>query len=484
MSKPFYRWQPGEPFGLPPHRKEEHWNPIVGCDHGAMLGCLVRCWARQIVERFGDRWDVGSDFRPRLVNKWLRKPLSWREPRLVPTGFLGDIACLPRGDVGHVLDVIDATPRHRYLLLTKDPQRLAPALSHWSNYHGGMGIPFNAWLGATVRNQGDAGRVIPALLRAPAAHYWLSVEPILGSIDLTPWLAARYNPVQKGDRHGTLDASCGRASTQGGASRGLADHVMRGSVAGSQAGLGQVEAVRGTSSLQACPGGEGHREISNGEGDDRRQAPLCPSQSPDLVAHARPDSRNAYDQSQERRQERQPPVESGTGDVLTKHAACCPRPESREDSASGRGSESLGEAHGCRSAKHSCGEAGWHATLDLGEAVRGEFWDSIQSRQGQHVAIGFIVCACESGRGARWGSAICAAGQSGRCPLDNRMADDRDCRKCRRAEWKVVDWTRSLVAQCRDAGVPCMVKQCVAHLDGKWRVTSDPRHFPPDLVNE
>ena len=355
MSKPFYRWQPGEPFGLPPHRGEEHWNPLVGCDHGAMLGCLPRCWARQMVERLGDGWDVGSDFRPRLVKKWLNKPLSWHEPRLVPTGFMVDIACLPRGDVGHVLDVIDATPRHRYLLLTKDPQRLAPALSHWSNYHGGMGIPFNAWLGATVRNQGDADRVIPALLRAPAAHYWLSVEPLLGPINIAEWLEMR-DPYEAGiiDEDGNPDHSCDRCG-----------------------GDGFME-------YYDCP--------ESWEED-------CPSEKNHLVE--------------------------------------CP------------------ECHG---------------------DGMNDAWRRLTQKK-----VSWVVVGAESGRGARWGSAICAAGQSGRCPLDNRMADDRDCRKCRRAEWKVVDWTRSLVAQCRDAGVPCLVKQLPEACGAHWVVSSDPADFPQDL---
>lgn len=43
----------------------------------------------------------------------------------------------------------------------------------------------NVWLGVSVTNQADADERIPHLLRTPAAHRWVSVEPMVGPIDLT-----------------------------------------------------------------------------------------------------------------------------------------------------------------------------------------------------------------------------------------------------------------------------------------------------------
>jgi len=43
----------------------------------------------------------------------------------------------------------------------------------------------NVWLGATVVNQAEADRDIPKLLATPAAVRFLSVEPMLGPVDLT-----------------------------------------------------------------------------------------------------------------------------------------------------------------------------------------------------------------------------------------------------------------------------------------------------------
>jgi protein gp37 len=42
----------------------------------------------------------------------------------------------------------------------------------------------NVWLGVSVENQQAADERIPLLLDTPAAHRWLSVEPLLGAVDL------------------------------------------------------------------------------------------------------------------------------------------------------------------------------------------------------------------------------------------------------------------------------------------------------------
>lgn len=70
-----------------------------------------------------------------------------------------------------------------FLLLTKRIEavrRLVPA--EWLR-----GFPRNVRLGTTVESQEWANLRVPALLRLPAKTF-LSVEPMLGQIDLTPWL--------------------------------------------------------------------------------------------------------------------------------------------------------------------------------------------------------------------------------------------------------------------------------------------------------
>jgi hypothetical protein len=44
------------------------------------------------------------------------------------------------------------------------------------------------WLGVSVEDQATADERIPLLLQTPAAVHWISAEPLLGPIDLRPWL--------------------------------------------------------------------------------------------------------------------------------------------------------------------------------------------------------------------------------------------------------------------------------------------------------
>lgn len=153
------------------------WNPFVGCDHGEKFGCLPKCWAAGMVNLHGGEWGTGRGFRPRLIEKWLRKPLSWKRPQVVAMGFLGDIACLTSSyDLANIFNVMRATPQHTYLLLTKDPARLA------GRFAGQLSQ--NIIMGLTVRNQEECDAKIPDLFRIKAERYWLSVEPMLGPVDI------------------------------------------------------------------------------------------------------------------------------------------------------------------------------------------------------------------------------------------------------------------------------------------------------------
>lgn len=58
------------------------------------------------------------------------------------------------------------------------------ALLAWIERWIGGEPPENVWLGATVVNQEEADRDIPKLLAVPARVRFLSVEPMLGPIDL------------------------------------------------------------------------------------------------------------------------------------------------------------------------------------------------------------------------------------------------------------------------------------------------------------
>ena len=80
-----------------------------------------------------------------------------------------------------LFSLIEATPNLDWLLLTK----------RIGNVWNMLPVPFdfdrlypNVWIGATIVNQAEADRDIPKLLEVPARVRFLSMEPLLGPVDL------------------------------------------------------------------------------------------------------------------------------------------------------------------------------------------------------------------------------------------------------------------------------------------------------------
>lgn len=93
----------------------------------------------------------------------------------------------PEGARDRLWALIEATPHLDWLLLTKRIGNAAGMIPQdWYK-----GLPPNVWLGSTVINQEEFNRDVPKLLAMPARVRFLSIEPMLGPIDLRPALAVR-----------------------------------------------------------------------------------------------------------------------------------------------------------------------------------------------------------------------------------------------------------------------------------------------------
>ena len=90
---------------------------------------------------------------------------------------------MPITFVSGVWETMRATPQHTYQILTKRPGMMMSYLRRISPEP----LP-NVWLGTSVEDQKRAQLRIPKLLEAPAATRFLSCEPLLGPLDLRPWL--------------------------------------------------------------------------------------------------------------------------------------------------------------------------------------------------------------------------------------------------------------------------------------------------------
>lgn len=195
------------------------WSPWRGCTK-VSPGC-ANCYAEKLSHRnpavLGN-WGKG---KPRVLAKNWNKPVKWnkastshwklvqfRHPRVFPSlcDWLDedvDIHWLAR-----FLALIHSTPNLDWLLLTKRPEawrkRIASAYSHMQSTAGdgtpqSMMVlnwldgkaPKNVWVGTSVEDQTRADERIPDLLKIPAKLRFLSVEPLLGSVNLLPYIGAR-----------------------------------------------------------------------------------------------------------------------------------------------------------------------------------------------------------------------------------------------------------------------------------------------------
>lgn len=203
-------------------------NPWIGCTK--ISPACDNCYASVSTpsRRFGVEWGTGKARRRTAPGNWAL-PLRWNhqdgiklnawqgfkdqypgltDAEMKDRGFVKPrrrrVFCASLADVfdtevdpawrADLFRLIEDTPNLDWLLLTKrigNVPKLAPVswlggpIQHGpdpTNIHGGW--PSNVWLGATICNQAEADRDIPKLLAVPAAVRFLSMEPLLGPVNL------------------------------------------------------------------------------------------------------------------------------------------------------------------------------------------------------------------------------------------------------------------------------------------------------------
>ncbi|QHS09127.1 phage Gp37/Gp68 family protein [Sinimarinibacterium sp. NLF-5-8] len=216
-------------------------NPWIGCTK--VSPACDHCYAENLMDHRFKRvqWGLG---RPRAQTKQMSKPLNWNQQAFVECpscGWRGDWAkaderqgrcphcchlpelfkparqrvfCASLSDwLDHevpvdwlidLLTLVRKTPNLDWLLLSKrignwrgrlelvlfdlvrdigrtmDRQHTLEWVQEWLEGDA----PKNVWIGATVVNQIEADRDIPKLLRVPAHIRFLSIEPMLGAVEV------------------------------------------------------------------------------------------------------------------------------------------------------------------------------------------------------------------------------------------------------------------------------------------------------------
>lgn len=114
----------------------------------------------------------------------LDTPARWKQPRRIFVNSMGDLfhERVPDEFIAVVFGRMASLQQHTFLVLTKRPERMARLLGQ--DYFG----PPNVWLGVSCEDQRRADERIPLLLQTSAARRFLSLEPLLGPIDLTSFL--------------------------------------------------------------------------------------------------------------------------------------------------------------------------------------------------------------------------------------------------------------------------------------------------------
>ena len=161
---------------------EETWNPVTGCTP-ISEGC-ANCYAKRMAQRLKGRFGYPKDEPFRVISHHdkLDQPLKWKKPRIVFVCSMGDLfhKDVSYGAIRDIFDVIELCSWHTFLVLTKRPLRMGHSVKTWFADI----LPQNLWLGITAENQQTADERIPILLQIPAAKHFVSLEPLLGPVDL------------------------------------------------------------------------------------------------------------------------------------------------------------------------------------------------------------------------------------------------------------------------------------------------------------
>lgn len=182
------------------------WNPLAMRCTPVSEGC-ANCWTFPLCKRHAANPTLSKAHReakaggpPMLREDELDAPLRLRKPARIVVQFMGDLfhEDVPMKHILNVMVIAGTSGWHNFLFLTKRPKRMGEAIDllDKSGRLGPNSDRKNVWLGVTVENDKHYDR-IEQLLKIPAAVRWVSYEPLLSALDLTPWFNRDTMPLER-----------------------------------------------------------------------------------------------------------------------------------------------------------------------------------------------------------------------------------------------------------------------------------------------
>ena len=167
------------------------WNPIVGCTHPSS-GC-DNCYARDLHNKRhkafknGKMQNCPQYAKPfneiQFIEKRLEIPLKRKKPTTYFVNSVSDLLHenLKIEQIARVFHAMELCKQHTFIILTKRPDRLKYFLDMYALTC--EDFP-NIYFGVSVEDQKSFDERVPILLETPVVNKILSIEPLVGEIDM------------------------------------------------------------------------------------------------------------------------------------------------------------------------------------------------------------------------------------------------------------------------------------------------------------
>jgi protein gp37 len=171
-------------------------NPAVGCTK-CSPGC-ANCYAERMSVRLAANPATAAKYAEVVDKNGWTGLISYdlgvfnklpKKPSRIFVGSMCDLFFrkIVADHIDDIFKEMAKRPEHTFYLLTKRPGSAQDVLGKYEDPN--FEAPENVWLGATVCNQEEADEKIPILLNTNAAHHFVSIEPMLGEINLKLYLS-------------------------------------------------------------------------------------------------------------------------------------------------------------------------------------------------------------------------------------------------------------------------------------------------------